>query len=86
MSGFNRKHDAEREAKNLLALLKGTGWKTRVWENMGWHYAAYSGPVQVYPASAGDNRFWCMIGSRPEQYSGGAGFWTPRRTPFFKNP
>lgn len=85
MSGLNRKDDAEREARNLIALLKGTGWKPRVWDNMGWHYKAVSGPIQVYPSIL-DGKFWCMIGSRPKDTAGGAGFWTPQRTRCFKDP
>lgn len=86
MSGLNRKDDAERNARNLIARLKGKGWKPVVFENMGWHWRAVSGPVQVYPSVADGDRFWCMIGSHPEDNAGGAGFWTPQRTRCFKDP
>lgn len=86
MSGLNRKDDAERNARNLVNKLHGKGWKPRVWENMGWHYEAISGPVQVYPSSDGSNRFWCMVSSDPKRGGGGAGFWTPQRTKYFKDP
>lgn len=86
MGGLNsRKQDAERDAKVLVATLKGTGWKSHVWENMGWHYKAVSGPVQVYPSGTG-NGFWCMIGSEPGECVGGAAFWTPQRNRTFKDP
>lgn len=85
MSGLNRKDDAEREVRNLIAKLKGKGWKPRVWENIGWHYSAFSGPVQVYPFGMGDS-FWCMVGPRSKDNVGGAGFWTPSRTKCFKDP
>lgn len=86
MSGLNRRSDAEREARNLVAKLKGKGWKPRVWENIGWHFKAMSGPVQVYPSAVGDDRFWCMVGSQPDDNMGGAGFWTPQRLRVFKDP
>lgn len=85
MSGLNRKDDAERNARNLVARMKGEGWKPVVFENMGWHWRAVSGPVQVYPSGMGDT-FWCMIGSEPKQSVGGAAFWTPQRTRCFKDP
>lgn len=86
MSGLNRRDDAEREARNLIAKLKGEGWKPRVWENAGWHFNAVSGPVQVYPSVLGDGRFWCMVGSQPKDNAGGAGYWTPQRVRCFKDP
>lgn len=85
MSGLNRKNDAEREARNLVAKLRGRGWRSQVWENMGWHYKAVSGPVQVYPSWDGE-RFWCMVNSEPNKSTGGAGFWTPQTTRNFKDP
>lgn len=85
MSGLNKREDAERNAQNLVARLRGKGWKPVVFENMGWHWRAVSGPVQVYPSSVGDT-FWCMVGSEPKRCVGGAAFWTPRRTRCFKDP
>lgn len=85
MSGLNRKEDAERNAQALVAKLKGKGWKPVVFENAGWHWRAVSGPVTVYPSTAGD-KFWCMIGSEPKRCAGGAGFWTPQQTKYFKDP
>lgn len=86
MSGLKRKDDAERNARNLVAMMKGDSWKPVVFENMGWHWRAVSGPVQVYPSSANDGTFWCMIGDDPKASPGGAGFWTPQRTRCFKDP
>lgn len=86
MSGLNRKDDARREAQRLIALLKGTGWKPIIHKNMDWYFKAVSGPVQVYPASDGSRRYWCMIGSDAKGSPGGAGFWTPQRTRYFKDP
>lgn len=39
---------ARRGAAALLHRLKGRGWKTHIWENLGWHYAAYNGGLSVY--------------------------------------
>lgn len=86
MSGLNRKSDAQRKAQNLVAMLKGEGWKPVVHENIGWHYKAVSGPVQVYPSHDGSDRYWCMIGSEPNGSPGGAGFWTPQCVRYFKDP
>lgn len=86
MDGLNRKSDAKRNARNLVVMLKGEGWKPVVHENMGWHYKAVSGPVQVYPSQDGSDRYWCMIGSEANGSPGGAGFWTPQRVKYFKDP
>lgn len=66
-------------ANALVKKLRGTGWKPVVFENVGWHWRAISGPVQVYPAHSNDLRFWCMIGSHPS-------FWTPTGARNFKDP
>lgn len=77
------------DAAVLVSKLCGKGWKSVVWENLGWHYKAVSGPVQVYPAHRGlgdgPNTFWCMVGSSPKDSTGGAGFWTAQHKQF-KNP
>ena len=50
---MNTKIEATREGKRLLGLLKGKGWKLRVHENCGWHFAATNKrhALEVYPAS-----------------------------------
>jgi hypothetical protein len=50
---MNTKTEAIREGKRLLRLLKGEGWKLRVHENLGWHYAATNElhALEVYPCS-----------------------------------
>lgn len=73
------------DADALVARLKGTGWKPVIHENLGWHYRAVSGPVQVYPTNL-PGKFWCMIGSEPKDSMGGSGLWTPQNTPSFKDP
>jgi hypothetical protein len=52
---MNTKTEATREGKRLLRLLKGEGWKLRVWENCGWCYSADNKlhAMQVYPSLDG---------------------------------
>lgn len=72
------------DAGALVSRLRGKDWKPVVWENLGWHYKAVSGPVQVY-SSRGSGKFWCMVGCNPEHNVGGAGFWSaPHKE--FKDP
>src|SRR5690349_6910567 len=56
-------------ATALVKQMRGTSWCPVVFENMGWHWRAISGPVQVYPSH--DGRFWVMIGGRPKDNAGG---------------
>lgn len=47
--------DAHAKAK-ALALLLGKGWGPRVWENLGWHWAAQTvdGLMKVHPSMCRD--------------------------------
>jgi len=38
--------EATRRADALVKSL-GAGWKPRVWENMGWHYEAVNGIIEI---------------------------------------
>jgi len=71
-------------ADALVKRLKGTGWRPVIFENMGWHWRAISGPVQVYPSDGG--KFWAMIGGRPKDNVGGLAMWTPERCLYAKDP
>jgi hypothetical protein len=44
---------AYKEGGALLARMKGAGWRLSVWENLGWHYAVYSGAITVHPSRHG---------------------------------
>ena len=46
-------------ADRLLRALKGKGWKTRVYENLGWHYSVYNDYVTVYPV--GPDSYRCLM-------------------------
>jgi hypothetical protein len=42
-------HDrAKREALRLVNNLRGRGWKPIVWEGLGWHFKAVSGPLEIH--------------------------------------
>jgi hypothetical protein len=84
MKGAKTKAEATKLAVALVKQMKGSDWRPRVFENMGWHWRAISGPVQVYPSEGG--RFWSMIGGGPKDSVGGLGLWTPRGCKHFKDP
>jgi hypothetical protein len=72
---------AVRDADHLVGRLAGSGWKALVWENVGWHFGAVSGPVQVYGDRRGGGgrlRYTCMISDRADGGSGGSLIWTER--------
>lgn len=58
MKSASTKAEAKRLAAELVKRMKGSGWRPVVFENMGWHWRAVSGPVQVYPSR--DGKFWAM--------------------------
>lgn len=58
------KREAQLRAKALRDGL-GKGWKSRVWENLGWHCAVENGVLKVHPSSSG---YTVLIG---EEGSGG---------------
>lgn len=43
-------HDRAKRRGKALAKSLGRGWTVRVWENLGWHYAAHSpcGRIKVH--------------------------------------
>jgi hypothetical protein len=51
-----------------LARRMGSGWTTRVWENMGWHYSVQSPcrRIRVHPPHerAGDTTYSAFLGDR----------------------
>lgn len=78
------KAEAVTKAAALVRQMKGSGWRPVVFENIGWHWRAVSGPVQVYPSD--DGRFWAMIGGEPKGSPGGLAMWTPQRCSYFRDP
>lgn len=41
------KKEAETRGNALLNRMHGIGWKLRVWENMGWHFAVGNGSIDL---------------------------------------
>ena len=70
------KIQATKKGKQLLQKMKGSGWKLRVWENMGWNYSVKNGPINVYPLDHGQNqRFHCLLDCN-EEGTGGLAIWS----------
>lgn len=69
-----RPTEAHEGAKALTALL-GEGWTSRVWENLGWHYAAVSPcrRIKVHHSSRSDrSSYTAFLGD----YGSHGGHWT----------
>jgi hypothetical protein len=85
-----REYDrAVRDADHLVRRLRGSGWRAVVWENLGWHYRAVSGTVQVYGCRLTKDRrphYHCMISHDVDRPLGGSVIWTDRLTSYFPNP
>jgi hypothetical protein len=70
------KTQAETAAKLALnSLPNKKGWKTRIWENLGWCWSLENGPISVYPSTL-PGHFHCMIAPSIEERGCGAGEWT----------
>ena len=71
---------AKAAAKDLLGAMRGNGWKTRVWENMGWHYevrlSVKSGTLMVWPC--GDGTYMALLGAGVCHDAGGNYCWSQR--------
>lgn len=50
------KFEAEAKAAALVNEL-GDGWEPKVWENLGWHYAATNGTIKIHSARDGYTAF-----------------------------
>jgi hypothetical protein len=77
-----REYDrAVRDADRLVKRLRGSGWRAEVWENVGWHFRAVSGTVQVYGDRRGEGgrlRYSCLISDDAGSPEGGSVLWTDR--------
>ncbi len=72
------KQEATREGKALLARMKGSGWKLRVFEDLGWRCSVYNGPIEVYVGFCnGGVEFSCLMGDMLEgDYEMGSMLWS----------
>lgn len=71
------KSEAIKSGKALLKRMKTKGWKLRIWDNCGWHYAiaVNDGALSLYQ----DGRiFTCMI-ANPGSTWAGSYDWHPSR-------
>lgn len=75
---------AHRDAKVLLARLRGRGWKIRVWENAGWHYCVHGNGLTVLPCGAYPGKYYAMLSSTDS--GGGDAEWTDNNAGPFKDP
>jgi hypothetical protein len=57
---------------------KGDGWKVRVWNNVGWHWALESDRLSVRPSYFRDKiMFFCLISEDDKTMKGGGrGCWS----------
>lgn len=66
------RNEAVEAALKLLQKMKSSGWKSRVHENMGWHYSLERGPLKLYEEFHwGKPSYSCLLGVG----IGGHGFW-----------
>jgi hypothetical protein len=73
------RRNAEIAGNKLLKRMKGKGWKLKVWENLGWHYAVYlpigdAWRLTVHPSLYRDEEAYFTLLGRG---GGGEPCWTP---------
>lgn len=76
MSYATRK-EAATAARHFKPTLprQGVGWRTVLWDNLGWHFKFTYGPIAVYYHRYSDH--WsCLISDNPEDPSYGAAGWS----------
>jgi hypothetical protein len=76
------KSKADRINENVVAIL-GSGWRGRVWDNLGWHVAWQNGAVCLHYDERSD-KFWAMVGDI-DSGTGNAEL-TPRGTQAWRDP
>jgi len=81
---MNTKQQAEKGAKALLAKMKTKGWKSRVWENLGWHYSIFNEHLEIYPVTCDGGEYHAMLATCKSPAGGSPAFWHEGGT--FKDP
>ena len=84
------KEMALEKATHLLSMMKTSGWASRVWENLGWHYAFENsqGLIVVHPTcNKSDNgqKYFCMITDERDLPGCGSMMWTDDHNYFDPN-
>lgn len=73
----NTKDIAKTRGQKLVnRLIKKTGgkWKLRVWENLGWHFHAECGSIQVN--QSGIRKYWTLMSDDITHAGGGCTLWS----------
>jgi hypothetical protein len=76
------KEQAEAAGAELLAKMKGEGWKLIVHENLGWHYRVVRPPLQVYRSYGGLGGYHVLMGSSSNETYGGLAVWATEQRAF----
>ena len=61
--GYATKAKALKDGHSLIKKMKTSGWKLRVWENMGWHYSIRKGAISISPVYYGRSYMALMSSS-----------------------
>jgi hypothetical protein len=70
------------DADKLVGLLRGSGWKAVIHENIGWHYKAISGPIVVFCEHRMEkDAYWCMIAQSVDLVGSGFPPWSCAPSP-----
>lgn len=71
--------EAYKGAVILQDLMNTTGWRIRVWENLGWHYQISKGTISIYEAYKhidDPTSYHAMIAGEPGQNGHGLAAWS----------
>lgn len=83
--GPKTKAQAMKKAKALKKRMKGKGWKTRVWENLGWHYEVHNKGLTVHVDwDDDDGDSYSTLLSSDGIPGGGETYWTENKS--FSDP
>lgn len=61
----------------------GPCWKSRVWENLGWHYEVTNGPISLCES---DGKYRALISDDPNKAGYGSGLWANTKQTYSKDP
>jgi hypothetical protein len=72
---FGSKKEAAIAASKLVKRLRGKGWKTYVFENMGWFASAVNRNIRV--SVNPDGEYHCLMNDHSKHKYSGSCLWTP---------
>lgn len=87
MSEASRR-DAQHKAWALRKSLKGAGWHSKTWENIGWHYAcvlkaAPDAALSVHPVGTDPETYYASLS---DEWDADELFWPQGKTASFADP